>query len=72
MVDERMWRRVRKFRLEYKAGDTWKTVLEGETIGKNYSREFSPVKAQHVRLNILEATEGPTIWEFHLFGPQDK
>jgi len=28
---------------------------------------FAPVKAQVFRLNILKASEGPTIWELQLF-----
>jgi hypothetical protein len=28
---------------------------------------FPPVTARHVRLNITEATDSPTIWEFQLF-----
>ncbi len=32
-------------------------------------RQFPPVKARVVRLNILKATEGPTIWEFQVFAP---
>ena len=31
------------------------------------SATFEPVTAQHVRLNILEATDVPTIWEVQLF-----
>lgn len=58
--------RVRKFELQYKDGDAWKTFLEGTRIGAEYAKAFSPVTAQVVRLNILEATDGPTIWEFQL------
>ncbi|MHB9081988.1 MAG: hypothetical protein ACYC3X_31370, partial [Pirellulaceae bacterium] len=29
--------------------------------------KFESVTAQRVRLNITEATDGPTIWEFQLF-----
>ena len=56
--------RVQRFRLEYKAAGAWKTIFEGKTIGANFSQTFPPVKAQSVRLNILQATEGPTISEF--------
>jgi alpha-L-fucosidase len=58
--------RVRKFELQYKdasSANEWRTILSGTTLGKNYTKEFAPVKAREVRLNILEATEGPTISE---------
>ena len=58
--------RARKFELQCKEGDAWKTFLEGTRIGEEYSKGFNPVTAQVVRLNILEATDGPTIWEFQL------
>jgi hypothetical protein len=61
------WDRVRKFELQIQKDDTWRTIRKGTTIGRNYSADFEPVTAQHVRLNILEATDVPTIWEVQLF-----
>jgi len=61
--------RVRRFELQSKDGDTWRTVLQGTRIGEQYSQDFQPVTAQYVRLNILEATDGPTIGEFQLMAP---
>lgn len=58
--------RSKSFELQYKAGDEWKTIIKGDKIGKNFKRTFPAVTAQIVRLNILEATEGPTIEEFQL------
>ena len=62
--------RVRQFELQSKDGDQWQTFARGTTIGDEYVKEFQPVTARIVRLNILEATEGPTIWEFQLFEPK--
>ena len=31
--------------------------------------EFDPVTARYVRLNVLEATNVPTIWEVALYPP---
>lgn len=59
--------RVRRFQVEYEAGGEWKVALRGTTIGADYSAEFGPVTARRVRLNVLDSTEGPTIWEFQLF-----
>ena len=61
--------RVRQFQLQYRDGQTWRTFLQGTRIGEQYSRKFDPVTAQHVRLNILEATDGPTLGEFQLLRP---
>jgi alpha-L-fucosidase len=62
--------RVRQFELQYQEGDAWKTFLSGTRIGEKLAQDFAPVTAQCVRLNILEATEGPTIWEFQLLAPK--
>ena len=64
--------RVRRFELQYKDGQTWKTCLKGSRIGEHYAKDFSPVTARHVRLNILDATDGPTLWEFQLAAPKKK
>ena len=62
--------RVQKFVLQAKRDNGWETFHEGTTIGENLSIEFPPTTAQHVRLNLLETTEGPSIWEFQLFPPK--
>ena len=61
--------RVREFELQYRENAQWKTFARGRRIGADYSKAFEAVTAQHVRLNILEATDGPTIWEFQLLAP---
>jgi hypothetical protein len=60
--------RIRQFELQIKKDDQWQTIHAGTTIGNNYSAEFKKVKAQHVRLNILEATASPTIYEIEFLG----
>jgi alpha-L-fucosidase len=55
--------RVKKFALEHKDGSEWKTIFTGTEIGEGFEREFAPLAVRELRLNILEATEGPTIWE---------
>ena len=61
--------RVRSFELQVKEGGVWKTFHKGTTIGQEFEAKFKPVTAQHVRLFIHEATNGPTIYEFQLFAP---
>jgi alpha-L-fucosidase len=62
--------RVKKFAVEYWQGDEWKTCYRGEDLGARLDATFAPVTAQRFRLNITEATDGPTIWEFQLFSSQ--
>ncbi len=62
--------RVVEFELQAKRGDEWETFHNGTTIGEGLSVKFSPTTAQHVRLNLLETTDGPSIWEFQLFAPK--
>ena len=61
--------RIQNFELQYKNGAQWRTFLDGTKIGADYSRAFEPVTARQVRLNILDSTDGPTIWEFQLIAP---
>jgi alpha-L-fucosidase len=65
-LDE-VYDRVRSFELQYKDGPQWKTFYKGTMIGAQYATPpFAPVTARHVRLNVLDATDGPTITEFEL------
>lgn len=62
--------RVRRFELQALRGDAWETFHRGTTLGENFEARFTPVTARHVRLNLLETTDGPSLWEFQLFhGP---
>ncbi len=42
----------------------------GTTIGENRTLVFDPLTGQRVRLNVVKAAEGPSIWEFQLFGAE--
>ena len=70
--EEEYARRIQKFELQYKEGDEWKSCLSGTTTPADYTHDFAPVTARIVRLNILEATEGPTINELELYPPAGK
>ena len=59
--------RVQSFQLQWFDGTAWQTFYTGTTLGSPWSQHFAPVTAQLVRLNILSATDGPTLWEFQLF-----
>ena len=58
--------RVQKFEVQYRDRSGWKTIFSGTTIGDTFEKRFDPVKAQEFRLNILDATVGPTIREIEL------
>jgi len=62
-VTKQAWSR---FELQDRKGDAWKTVLTGDKIGSNFTRTFPAVTAHEFRLNILDATDGPTIAEIEL------
>jgi alpha-L-fucosidase len=60
--------RVKKFELQKKSGDTWTTFHRGGALGAHFKATFQPVTTSAIRLNILDATEGPTISEVSLTG----
>jgi len=62
--------RVGKFELQVMKGDSWRTFFKGAKIGEKFSATFAPITARHVRLNIIEASHVPTIWEVQLFPPK--
>ncbi len=66
-IEEAIPGRVRQFLLEMQVPNgSWKPIHRGTTLGPDYKAHFTPVVARHVRLNILEATEGPTLAEIRL------
>jgi len=64
-INEALEHRVKKFEIVYMPvdGTDWLLLATGTEIGENYKTSFNPVTAKSVRLNILDATEGPTISE---------
>ena len=66
IIDERALNYVCRHTVEYKVGDEWKTLLEGDFL-KNYVKSFPPVTAQYVRLSTFDSkapTGGPTLRDF--------
>ena len=58
--------RVTKFEFQYRDGGEWKTIFSATKIGAKFQKKFEPVTARELRLNILDASEGPTIAEIEL------
>jgi alpha-L-fucosidase len=72
MISEAYAPRVQKYELQAKEGNGWKTFAQGGRIGEEGTIRFEPITAQVIRLNILQASEGPTIWEFQLLPVKKK
>ncbi len=65
------WDRVKSFVLETRedAKGPWRPVAKGAMIGTaGLTLDFPPARGRFVRLHILEAAAGPTIWDFELYG----
>lgn len=58
--------RVQRFVLQAELAGTWRPLVEGGAVGAERRLEFAPVAARRFRLQILAATEGPTLTEFEL------
>ena len=43
MIDEAYEGRIRQFELQCGDGQTWKTVLQGDAVGRQFTRTFPPV-----------------------------
>ena len=67
MVKELCFQRTQEFVIEYKESEAWKPLATGTTIAGTKTFEFPSVTARYFRLNILKASEVPTIEEFQLF-----
>jgi alpha-L-fucosidase len=70
-ISESCGQRVEEFELQRQVDGRWETFHRGTHLGDNAELQFAPITAQTVRLNILKATEGPTLWEFQLFAPTE-
>ena len=71
-IMEQSFPRTEEFTVEYQVGDTWKELARGTTIGEMKPIDFPPLTARHVRLNILKASEVPTINEFRILPARTK
>jgi alpha-L-fucosidase len=59
--------RVKSFEFQYKEGAEWKTIFAGEKLGWDLQKSFPPVTAREFRLNILDASQGPTLSDIEFF-----
>jgi hypothetical protein len=63
---EEGWGRIERFEIQVQDNDRWRTIFEGKEIGPYFLHDIPPTTGRSVRLNILEAGDVPTIWEFQL------
>ena len=61
--------RIRKFAIQYRMNETdpWQTALAGTDAGQDFNQHFPNVMGRYVRLNILDASFAPTIFEFGVY-----
>jgi alpha-L-fucosidase len=65
-IDEDYSPRVLKFELQKMDGDAWTTFHQGTRLDGHFQTGFAPVTTKAIRLNILDASEGPTISEIRI------
>ena len=66
LIDEAFGSRIQGFELRAKEGAQWKTFHTGKTVGRNWAAKFEPVNAQDLRIEILRATDAPTLRDVQL------
>jgi len=59
--------RIRKFLVEAKTKQGWKTIFEGSVIGHKFIHQFNAVEASEFRLKILESKGEAQIKEFSIY-----
>lgn len=67
VIHEIGYPRTQEFAIEWNDGGIWREIAHGTTIGEEKELRFAPLRARQVRLNILRASEVPTIEEFQVF-----
>ncbi len=67
IVREIGYPRTQEFAIEWNDGGAWRELARGTTLGAEKTITFAPTRLRHIRLNILKASEVPTIEEFQVF-----
>jgi alpha-L-fucosidase len=68
VLSDAPYHRTKRFDLEARVGDEWIRVVSGTAIGSGRTVSFPEVEARQFRLNILEASDTPTLADFQLLG----
>ncbi|MCW1925689.1 discoidin domain-containing protein [Luteolibacter arcticus] len=68
VIQETSYPRVSRFAFEAQEADSsWKALATGTTLGADMELSFAPVTAQVFRLNVLDASDSPTVEEVLLY-----
>ena len=61
--------RLTQYQLQYRlnTNEEWRVAYAGTKAGTRFTTTFPAVQTHFVRLNILDATQAPIIWEFQVF-----
>jgi hypothetical protein len=68
---EASWGRVEDYELQVREGEACRTFYHGGKMG-DVLVHFKPTTGRYVRLNVIKASDVPTIWEVELYAPQTK
>ena len=58
--------KITKFTVEYKKGNNWFTIFEGNEINNKIDCDFEKVKTQFVRIKFIKFTKSPIIREIEI------
>lgn len=58
--------RIKQYQIQYWNGSSWVTVVNGGIPAAEQVDRFSQVTTTKIRLNITQATDGPTVREFQI------
>jgi alpha-L-fucosidase len=59
--------RIRKYVIEGRTDNEWKTIAQGLSVGQKRIERFQPVKIDAVRLRVVESSFPPIIRRFAVF-----
>jgi alpha-L-fucosidase len=62
-----MGQRIRKYEIEGLIDNQWKSLAQGQSVGQKRIEKFTPVKADAVRLRVMEYSFPPVIKRFAVF-----
>jgi hypothetical protein len=64
-IDE-PFQNIERYQLQYRSGEEWQTIHEGDALGIGAVLVFEPVTASEIRLNVLEVEGVPNISEIRV------
>jgi len=61
--------RLTQYQLQYRlsTNEEWRVAYAGTRAGTRFTTTFPAAQARFMRLNILDSSQAPTLWEFQVF-----